>query len=227
MLRSQRAHESPSSSLDRDWYQASRSRQSKLSGYRTVNSWQRKTSGDTGFCPQTASLGGHTQVEEAQAKAVAARQVAALRAAKSQMQFLRFDRALQQAVAALIEFETIYFAELALVNLECNAATASCDQVPILREKIDLVISQFLSLASRGGSLSRDGHIGALFGGGDDDDEDDDDDDPICKFNMQADEFEELPSSVDLLEDEDTFLSTSEKAHLEAWMRTTLRQRAV
>lgn len=220
----------PSSSLDHDSYQASRSQQSTLSGYRTVDCWQREISQDSffepvvsGFCPQTASLDDYTQLEEAQAKAAAARQVAAVRAAKSQMQFLRFDSALQRAVAALIEFETIYFAELTLIDLGCNAAaalSAPCGQLPILREKIDLVLSQFLCLASKGGSLSRDGHLGALL------DDDDNNGDPICKVNMQADGFEESSSSEDSLGDEGMFLSTSERAHLEAWMRTTLRQRA-
>lgn len=198
-----------------------------VSAYEKGDFWQRKMSRDGFFeqlisnlSPHTTTVVSHKSLEDAQANAAAARQLA-------QMYFLRFNSSLQRAVAAVIEFEAIYFAELALINLKCESAVASCEQLLFFRRRMECVLNQFFSLSGKEDFLSRDGNHSTLSDDGNEGiDDDDDDNDPLCTVSMQADGFGGSPLSDDFLRDEGSFLSISERAHLEAWMRSTLRQRA-
>ncbi|KAI5057501.1 hypothetical protein GOP47_0027516 [Adiantum capillus-veneris] len=183
---------------DSDWYQATQ----------RGDYWQRKIARD-GFSEHlvTGCQVGNAEgasLYEMQANAAAARQSA-------QMYLLRFDSALQRAVSAIIDFEATYIAELAFMS---ESATASYEHLVDLRKRINRVMNQFSSLAGKEKFLERDPD---LEDGSDDAEHEDDD--PSWTVSMH----EEAAFS---LKEDGTFLSTSERAHLEAWMRSTLRQRA-
>ncbi|MCO5583640.1 hypothetical protein L7F22_037553 [Adiantum nelumboides] len=196
LLRSQRVH-------DLDWYRATQ----------RGDYWQRKMARD-GFLEHLATgcrVGNAdcSSLHQAQANAAAARQSA-------QMYLLRFDSTLQRAVSAIIDFESTYIAELGLMS---ESTSASYEHLLDLRKRINRVMNQFSSLARKEEFLEDNSDLED----GSDDPGGDEEENPSWTATMHEESFGNTALS---LKDEGTFLSLSERAHLEAWMRSTLRQRA-
>lgn len=219
------------SPIDPKWHPSSRLRVPVSSGYRTTE--QNYTSWDKSH-EQIGSGLGHLnaldpfmKLEEAQKKAAAARERAGIKAAKSQRLFSKFDVAMQRAVAALMEFEAIQFAEQVVGEQDTGpySPTVSDDQLPVLKEKVGLFSSQFLKLLGKekdSNHTSKDGDDGSSIALGPFCCEDRN---TICEVLKQTEECEEADPRPVLIGDADALLPIPGRDHLDAWMGTTLLQR--